>query len=95
MLGRGAVMRPDLARQIKQYERGEMVVEMPFGEVVGWIRLFFALCLAKEAENKYAVARLKQWLGMLKKVYPEAQRLFDAIRTLKDAQAIEQVLQTW
>ena len=95
MLGRGAVMRPDLARQIKQYERGETVVEMPFGEVVGWIRLFFALCLAKEAENKYAVARLKQWLGMLKKVYPEAQRLFDAIRTLKDAQAIEQVLQAW
>ncbi len=95
MLGRGAVMRPDLARQIKQYERGETVVEMLFGEVVGWIRLFFALCLAKEAENKYAVARLKQWLGMLKKVYPEAQRLFDAIRTLKDAQAIEQVLQTW
>ncbi|VEH86577.1 trna-dihydrouridine synthase c [Neisseria animaloris] len=92
MLGRGAVMRPDLARQIKQFERGESITEADFGEISGWINLFFDLCLAKEANNKYPVARLKQWLGMMKKVYPQAQELFERIRTLKEAHEVKQVL---
>ncbi|VEJ21290.1 tRNA dihydrouridine synthase [Neisseria animaloris] len=92
MLGRGAVMRPDLARQIKQFERGESINEADFGEISGWINLFFDLCLAKEANNKYPVARLKQWLGMMKKVYPQAQELFERIRTLKEAHEVKQVL---
>lgn len=92
MLGRGAVMRPDLARQIKQFERGETVTEADFAEIAGWINLFFDLCLAKEANNKYPVARLKQWLGMMKKVYPQAQELFERIRTLKEADEVKNVL---
>ncbi len=93
MLGRGAVMRPDLARQIRQFECGESVQVAEFNdEVMDWIRLFFDLCLAKESNNKYPVARLKQWLGMMKKVYPEAQQLFDAIRVLKDAADVHMVL---
>lgn len=92
MLGRGAVMRPDLARQIKQYERGEAVDAADFAEVMGWIRLFFDLCLEKEAQNKYPVARLKQWLGMLKKVYPEAHTLFEAVRTIKEADEVKRAL---
>ncbi|MDO5640644.1 MAG: tRNA-dihydrouridine synthase [Neisseria sp.] len=92
MLGRGAVMRPDLARQIRQYERGEAVVAADFAEILDWIRLFFDLCLAKEANNKYPVARLKQWLGMLKRVYPEAQQVFDCVRTLKEADEVKRAL---
>lgn len=92
MLGRGAVMRPDLARQIKQFERGESVTEADFAEIAVWINLFFDLCLAKEANNKYPVARLKQWLGMMKKVYPQAQELFERIRTLKEADEVKNVL---
>lgn len=92
MLGRGAVMRPDLARQIKQFECGQTVTEADFAEIAGWINLFFDLCLAKEANNKYPVARLKQWLGMMKKVYPQAQELFERIRTLKEADEVKNVL---
>lgn len=92
MLGRGAVMRPDLARQIKQFEHNKSVTEADFVEIAGWINLFFDLCLAKEANNKYPVARLKQWLGMMKKVYPQAQELFERIRTLKEAHEVKQVL---
>lgn len=92
MLGRGAVMRPDLARQIIQYEHGSAVVEAQFSEVMDWIRLFFDLCLKKEANNKYPVARLKQWLGMLRKVYPEAQLLFEYIRSIKEAEVLGQAL---
>lgn len=92
MLGRGAVMRPDLARQIKQHERGERAEEAGFDEVMDWIRLFFDLCLQKEANNKYPIARLKQWLGMMKRVYPEADTLFERIRTVKDTEGIQAVL---
>ncbi|EGV35267.1 tRNA dihydrouridine synthase [Neisseria weaveri] len=92
MLGRGAVMRPDLARQIKQHECGERAEEAGFDEVMDWIRLFFDLCLQKEANNKYPIARLKQWLGMMKRVYPEADTLFERIRTVKDTEGIQAVL---
>lgn len=93
MLGRGAVMRPDLARQIRQWERGEQVQIAEFNhEIMDWIRLFFELCLQKEANNKYPVARLKQWLGMMKKMYPEAHQLFEKIRILKEAEDVAVVL---
>lgn len=94
MLGRGAVMRPDLARQIKQFECGKIIQYAEFNdEIINWIRLFFDLCVQKESHNKYAVARLKQWLGMLKLVYPQAEWLFAKIRTLKDIDQVRTVLQ--
>ena len=94
MIGRGAVMRPDLARQIKQHLRGEPVQAAAFNaEIMDWIRLFFDLCLAHEPQGKYAIARLKQWLGMMKKAYPEAAQLFAAVRTLREANEIQRVLQ--
>ena len=84
MLGRGAVIRPDLARQIKRHENGEAVGEAGFdSEIRGWIRQFFALCEAKEGEGRYASARLKQWLGMMRQAYPEAEALFAVVRPLK------------
>ena len=92
MLGRGAVIRPDLARQIKQYENGETVKDTDFAEVSSWIVQFFDLCLAKEANNKYPVARLKQWLGMMKKEFEQAQVLFDRIRAVKEADEVKQIL---
>lgn len=93
MIGRGAVMRPDLARQIKQMLRGETVRAAAFAdEVMDWIVLFFELCRQQESSGKYAAARLKQWLGMLKKTYPEAQDVFAAVRALKEADEIGRVL---
>ncbi|HEZ0854286.1 tRNA dihydrouridine synthase [Neisseria meningitidis] len=92
MLGRGAVIRPDLARQIKQYENGGPVKDTDFAEVSKWIRQFFELCLTKEANNKYPIARLKQWLGMMKKTFDPAQTLFDRVRTVKDADEVRRIL---
>ncbi|MGF6147271.1 Probable tRNA-dihydrouridine synthase [Kingella potus] len=93
MIGRGAVIRPWLARQIKAYENGGNTAEPAFAQTLQWIRLFVDLCLnAPGGNEKYAVARLKQWLGMMKKAEPQAQALFDAIRTLKEAAAVKAVL---
>lgn len=96
MIGRGAVMRPDLARQIRQYENGQSVHIAQFNdEIMGWIRQFFHLCLKHSDNPKYAIARLKQWLGMMKKAYPEAALLFEKVRTLKEETEITAVLQNF
>ena len=93
MIGRGAVIRPGLARQIKTHENGEAAAEMPFAETLNWIRLFVGLCLdAAGGSAKYPVARLKQWLGMMKQDEPQAERLFAVLRTLKDATAVQAAL---
>ena len=92
MLGRGAVIRPDLARQIKQYEQHGHTEAMPFSEILEWIRLFYDLCLEKEGHNKYPAARLKQWLGMMKKAYPEAEALFACVRPIKDTNDVRAAL---
>ena len=95
MLGRGAVMRPDLARQIRQYLRGEEVQAALFDdEIIVWIAQFIELCLQHEPQGKYAVARLKQWLGMMRDVYPEAESLFQAIRTLREIEPIRAHIRT-
>lgn len=93
MLGRGAVIMPDLARQIKHYLSGQPVQAALFEqEVMDWVRLFFDLCCEKESNNKYPVARLKQWLAMMRQMYPAAGVLFERIRVLKEQQDVAKVL---
>ncbi|AUZ04580.1 tRNA-dihydrouridine synthase [Vitreoscilla sp. C1] len=92
MLGRGAVRRPDLARQIMLYEQGQTVTEMDWPEIMHWVRLFFELCCIKAGDSKYPMARLKQWVAMMKLVYPQAHVLFEAIRPLKGNDEIRTVL---
>lgn len=92
MLGRGAVRRPDLARQIMRFEQGDDTTAMAWPEIMQWVRLFFELCVTKAGDSKYPMARLKQWLGMMKLVYPEAVVLFEAIRPLKLNHEIADVL---
>ncbi len=50
MLGRGAAMRPDW-RANPPDTQGGAVQEADFTEIMGWIRLFFDLRLAKEAQQ--------------------------------------------
>ena len=65
---------------------------MAWPEIMQWVRLFFELCETKAGDSKYPMARLKQWLGMMKLVYPEAVVLFEAIRPLKLNHEIADVL---
>jgi tRNA-dihydrouridine synthase C len=34
---------------------------------------------------RHRAGRLKQWLNLLRRRYPEAQQAYDAVRTLSDA----------
>lgn len=91
MLGRGLVSRPDLALQIADYQRGIAPAEM------GWESLQpYLLDFWRQARNKlaprYAPGRLKQWLSMLTRTYPQAVELFNQLRREQDCQVIEERL---
>lgn len=77
MIGRGALNVPNLSRVIKYHEP-----RMPWPEVVMLLHKYVQL--EKQGDTGlYHVARIKQWLGYLRKEYAEATELFSHIRALK------------
>ena len=91
MLGRGLVSRPDLARQIAAARVGEQVVPMSWDELLPLLQDFWLQARRKLAP-RYAPGRLKQWLAMLTRSYPQAVALFAEIRRENDCQRIDQWL---
>ncbi|WP_017349720.1 tRNA dihydrouridine(16) synthase DusC [Pantoea sp. A4] len=82
MIGRGALNVPNLSRVIK-----ENAAPMPWPEVVALLQKYTRL--EKQGDTgMYHVARIKQWLGYLRKAYGEADGLFSEIRALKVSQDI-------
>lgn len=86
MVGRGALMLPNLAQVIKQQSP-----VMPWHDVQGLL-LQYTRCETYGDKSKYYPNRIKQWLKYLKLHYTEADQLFQKIRTLKTAEAIIQEL---
>lgn len=92
MLGRGLLAMPDLALAIKAYNRGEAF--QPFN----WLNLLpilqdFHLATVASYPLKHCGNRLKQWLVYLKKTYPQAEQLFNAIKATRNPVEIENALQ--
>ncbi|KAA6104031.1 MULTISPECIES: tRNA dihydrouridine(16) synthase DusC [unclassified Pantoea] len=77
MLGRGALNVPNLGRVVKYNE-----APMPWSQVVELLLRYTQLEKQGDTGN-YHVARIKQWLGYLRKAYQEADGLFSEIRTLR------------
>ena len=90
MLGRGLVSRPDLARQIAAMRAGEAVSEMTWQALFPLVADFWQQARRKLAP-RYAPGRLKQWLAMLARSYPEAVALFAEIRRENDCQRIDRL----
>lgn len=91
MLGRGLVSRPDLARQIAAATRGATVQPLEWPAILELLRRFWLLARRKLAP-RYAPGRLKQWLGMLTRSYPEAELLFAQIRRESSCALIDVLL---
>lgn len=82
MLGRGALNVPNLSRVVKYNEP-----RMPWPEVIKLLQKYVQL--EKQGDTGlYHVARIKQWLGYLRKEYAEATDLFSEIRALKTSKDI-------
>ncbi|CAM7486292.1 MULTISPECIES: tRNA dihydrouridine(16) synthase DusC [Phytobacter] len=87
MIGRGALNVPNLSRVVK-----ENAPRMPWPEVVAMLQKYTRL--EKQGDTgMYHVARIKQWLGYLRKEYAEATTLFEQIRTLKSSPDIARAIQ--
>ncbi|WP_147482078.1 tRNA-dihydrouridine synthase, partial [Pseudomonas syringae] len=91
MIGRGLVARPDLARQIAAAQKGEEVVPMTWAELQPMLRTFWQACLVKMTLVQ-APGRLKQWLVLLTKSYPEATLMFNTLRRETDCDRITVLL---
>lgn len=87
MIGRGALNIPNLSRVVKYNEP-----RMPWAQVVALLQKYTRL--EKQGDTGlYHVARIKQWLGYLRKEYSEATTLFQQIRALNSSPAIAQAIQ--
>ena len=82
MIGRGALNVPNLSRVIKYNEP-----PLPWPQVMALLHRYTRL--EKQGDTGlYHVARIKQWLGYLRKVYPQADTLFTTVRALKSSPEI-------
>jgi tRNA-dihydrouridine synthase C len=91
MLGRGLIARPDLARQIAAAHAGEKLSPLSWEQLKPLLAEFWTRVRAR-ANDRHAPGRLKQWLNLLQRSYPEAQRLFAEIRRETDVHALDQQL---
>ncbi|MBD1550385.1 tRNA dihydrouridine synthase [Pseudomonas typographi] len=91
MLGRGLVSRPDLARQIAAAEQGVALAPMAWEQALPLLQRFWRLATDK-LSPRYAPGRLKQWVAMLTRSYPEASTLFEQLRRETDCQRIARLI---
>ena len=89
MIGRGALNVPNLSRVIKYNEP-----RLPWPQVVDLLKKYTHL--EKQGDTGlYHVARIKQWLGYLRKEYAEATELFTAVRALQESKLIARAINDW
>ncbi|CAM3165577.1 tRNA-dihydrouridine synthase C [Xenorhabdus nematophila ATCC 19061] len=86
MIGRGALHVPNLSRVIKYNEP-----KMPWDRVLNLLQKYTIL-EKQDDTGLYHVARIKQWLGYLRKEYDEANELFMHIRALKTSVEISRAI---
>lgn len=82
MVGRGLVWKPDLALQIRHQRAGQPVQEWSWPALVPTVLYFIDLVDAQVAV-KFQDARVKQWLKLLGRVYPQANACFEQGKRLK------------
>jgi tRNA-dihydrouridine synthase C len=79
MLGRGMVADPGLAQAIRS----------PGEPALAWRALLPLVAqywqrVGEQVQPRHRAGRLKQWLNLLRRRYPQAQAAFDVVRTIED-----------
>ena len=90
MLGRGAVADPLLARRIRSGASEATAADWEY--LQGMIAEFWTRVQVKLPPHQ-SPGRLKQWLGLLQRAYPQAERLFRALREARHAPEISRMLE--
>jgi tRNA-dihydrouridine synthase C len=93
MLGRGMVANPGLALAIRGVDGG--VPEpalLPWLKVLDLVEEFWRLVVV-HLEPDQQTGRLKQWLNLMRRVFPQAQDAFLAVKTFHDPADVANWLQ--
>lgn len=88
MLGRGAVADPFLATRIRS---GAAEAGDDWPKIAPMILDFWSQ-VQRKVLPRQAPGRLKQWLGLMRRSYPEAERLFAEVRESRHADEVTPVL---
>lgn len=94
MLGRGAVADPFLAARIG---RGDFAAPDERTRAAEWLEVLgmlgdFRLRVLRKLRAIHVPGRIKQWLNLLRRSYPQADCLFGEIRVLRHMPEIDRVL---
>ncbi|WP_206378146.1 tRNA dihydrouridine synthase [Sneathiella limimaris] len=87
MIGRGAIARPSLAKEMK----GELTDKFQWSDVEALLIHYNQLLLEMKSDHRRA-GRLKQWIKLLSRTYDPTGALFANIRKLQDPDHILKVL---
>jgi tRNA-dihydrouridine synthase C len=94
MLGRGALSHPDLAKKIKAHINNDSYHSLQWEHILYHL-INSAIHQDPAKDEKYFASRTKQWLGYLKRQYPQAVTVFDEIRRLKAKEDVAAVLKKY
>jgi len=90
MLGRGAVADPLLARRIRE-GREELATNADWKELQAMIAEFW-IRVQQKLPPQQSPGRLKQWLGLMRRSYPQAELLFREIREARRAPEVDAIV---
>jgi tRNA-dihydrouridine synthase C len=93
MLGRGIVADPGLAWAVRRADGDADARRVSWSILRPMIFDFWGLVSAR-VQRKHRAGRLKQWLNFLRRVYPEAEQAYSALRTINDPLVIDAWLAT-
>jgi tRNA-dihydrouridine synthase C len=82
MLGRGMVAHPGLAWALRAAD-GQASRMVLWADLLPLLARYWAN-IARHVEPRHRAGRMKQWLNMLRRGYPEAQATFDRVRAIND-----------
>lgn len=93
MIGRGSVADPLLASRIRNGG-----TDAPSGRTEDWQRIMpmiaeFWVGVNAKVLPRHAPGRLKQWIGMMRRHYPQADTLYNEIRALPGASEVTRCLE--
>lgn len=97
MLGRGIVADPGLALALRAAQGQLVPANQPLPPFVPWSAMQghmwqFWQVVCQRLNPQQRGGRLKQWLNLLRRRYPQAQQAYEQLRTMTDQAAITQWL---
>ncbi len=90
MIGRGMIANPFLAQAVIQPE-ADLGPDATWPLVMQLLQEYHQQVSAR-LEPKHVNGRTKQWLKMMQRQYPQAQQVFDAVRTEREPERFGQLL---